>query len=371
MLGERQSGLLGDQVIAIAPAGRRREHVGQAAFAVHEQRCRRAEHLLHRHLERPTGAGELADGGHGERLLIDGFGHRGSCRSFLPDASPTRPGLPVPSPHTGAPIPRTCSILIATGVPWKRDRRDRYGSAEPVLACPRRVDSPGSGRTCRWGAASSVHAGPFTKRENCPESPMSSPRTKSKNTPQPLSDTEIAQIATEIAAGRPPMVWFTAAAVGIPEGRSGKVIALGEPSDGDFLQIRPTGSKDVLSFSPAEVTMTKPARDKAVAQPASTTRKESPTVTKPSAPTSTPATPPAQAPAAKPAPEPATSNGAAKPAPARQQLLRHRRSRSRPPRLPRASRRRPRSPSPSAAPPTASGASTWSTARSAPCERFR
>ncbi|WP_174343948.1 DUF6319 family protein [Nocardia cyriacigeorgica] len=65
--------------------------------------------------------------------------------------------------------------------------------------------------------------------------------------------------------------------------------------------------------------MTKPARDKAVAQPASTTRKESPTVTKPSAPTSTPATPPAQAPAAKPAPEPATSNGAAKPAPARQQ----------------------------------------------------
>ncbi|MBF6086807.1 DUF6319 family protein [Nocardia cyriacigeorgica] len=148
---------------------------------------------------------------------------------------------------------------------------------------------------------------------------MSSPRTKSKNTPQPLSDTEIAQIATEIAAGRPPMVWFTAAAVGIPEGRSGKVIALGEPSDGDFLQIRPTGSKDVLSFSPAEVTMTKPARDRAVAQPASTTRKESPTVTKPSAPTSTPATPPAQASAAKPAPEPATSNGAAKPAPARPQ----------------------------------------------------
>lgn len=154
---------------------------------------------------------------------------------------------------------------------------------------------------------------------------MSSPRTKSKNTPQPLSDTEIAQIATEIADGRPPMVWFTAAAVGIPEGRSGKVIALGEPSDGDFLQIRPTGSKDVLSFSPAEVTMTKPARDKAVAQPKSTTRKESPTVTKPSAPTSTASTPPAPQPAPKPAakpasaPEAAASNGAAKPAPARQQ----------------------------------------------------
>ncbi len=147
---------------------------------------------------------------------------------------------------------------------------------------------------------------------------MSSPRTQSKNTPQPLSDTEIAQIATEIADGRPPMVWFTAAAVGIPEGRSGKVIALGEPADGDFLQIRPTGSKDVLSFSPAEVTMTKPARDRAAAQK-STTRKESPTVTKPSAPTSTASTPAAPQPAPKPAaekPAPAASNGAARPAPA-------------------------------------------------------
>ncbi|BDU08050.1 DUF6319 family protein [Nocardia cyriacigeorgica] len=133
-----------------------------------------------------------------------------------------------------------------------------------------------------------------------------------------MSDTEIAQIATEIADGRPPMVWFTAAAVGIPEGRSGKVIALGEPADGDFLQIRPTGSKDVLSFSPAEVTMTKPARDRAAAQK-STTRKESPTVTKPSAPTSTASTPAAPQPAPKPAaekPAPAASNGAARPAPA-------------------------------------------------------
>ncbi|MBF6326998.1 DUF6319 family protein [Nocardia transvalensis] len=85
---------------------------------------------------------------------------------------------------------------------------------------------------------------------------MSSRRTK----PQPLSDTEIRQIATEIAGGRPPMVWFTAAAVGVPEGRSGKVVALGDPAEGDFLQVRPTGSKDVLSFSPSEVTLTKPAR---------------------------------------------------------------------------------------------------------------
>ncbi|WP_406232305.1 DUF6319 family protein [Nocardia sp. NBC_01009] len=119
---------------------------------------------------------------------------------------------------------------------------------------------------------------------------MPSSRTK----PQPLSDTEIQQIATDIAGGRPPMVWFTAAAVGVPEGRSGKVLELDDPSVGDFLRVRPTGSKDVLSFSPTEVTLTKPPRaaTASTAQPKSTTRKESP-VTQPSTLTSvaTPSTP--------------------------------------------------------------------------------
>ncbi|MFC9894132.1 DUF6319 family protein [Nocardia sp. NPDC127579] len=161
---------------------------------------------------------------------------------------------------------------------------------------------------------------------------MPSPRTK----PKPLSDTEIEQIATDIAGGHPPMVWFTAAAVGVPAGRSGKVVALGDPADGDFLQVRPTGSKDVLSFSPTEVTLTKPPRTPAAgsktAQPKSTTRKES-TVTQPSTMTSVAPQPvPAPAePAVKPiavqpesvessaegkvAPKPAAK--AAKPAPAR------------------------------------------------------
>jgi hypothetical protein len=157
---------------------------------------------------------------------------------------------------------------------------------------------------------------------------MPPPRTK----PQPLSDTEIQQIATDIAGGRPPMVWFTAAAVGVPEGRSGKVVEIGDRSESDFLRVKPTGSKDVLSFSPTEVTLTKPPRDKAAtatpAQPKSTTRKES-TVTQPSTLTSTatpstPATPSSAAPSPtvpKPVantPEPAkqTSTGpnAAKPA---------------------------------------------------------
>ncbi|MEU7631896.1 DUF6319 family protein [Nocardia sp. NPDC049220] len=85
---------------------------------------------------------------------------------------------------------------------------------------------------------------------------MSPTRTK----PQPLSDNEIRQIRTDIDSGRPPMVWFTATAVGVPEGRSGKVIALGDPTEDDFLKVKPTGSNDVLPFSPTEVTLTKPNR---------------------------------------------------------------------------------------------------------------
>ncbi|WP_254206394.1 DUF6319 family protein [Nocardia alni] len=87
------------------------------------------------------------------------------------------------------------------------------------------------------------------------------------------------------------MVWFTADAVGVPEGRSGKVLALGDPAEGDFLQVRPTGSKDVLSFSPTEVTLTKPARA-AAAKPRKDTAVSMPSV----APSTVSATPVASSP---------------------------------------------------------------------------
>ncbi|MVU81213.1 hypothetical protein GPX89_28710 [Nocardia sp. ET3-3] len=149
-----------------------------------------------------------------------------------------------------------------------------------------------------------------------------STRTK----PQPLSDTEIRQIAAEIDAGRPPMVWFTAAAVGVPEGRSGKVMSLGDPSEGDFLQVKPTGSKDVLSFGPTEVTLTKPARQnqtKPASAPSAAKPRKEPIVTMPS-PAAAPTAPSAPAPApeaktetASPATEPAPEAKAAKAAASR------------------------------------------------------
>ncbi|MEU1984986.1 DUF6319 family protein [Nocardia sp. NPDC019395] len=140
-------------------------------------------------------------------------------------------------------------------------------------------------------------------------------RTPSNAKPKPLSDNDLEQITSEIEAGRPPMVWFTAAAVGVTEGRSGKVVSLGDPADGDFLQIRPTGSKDVLSFGPTEVTLTKPPRDRSSSPPKTAPeQKEAPVPSTASQPAPTAAD-------KKPAPgsSAATANKAeaeAKPAPA-------------------------------------------------------
>ncbi|GAB2973774.1 DUF6319 family protein [Saccharothrix stipae] len=84
-----------------------------------------------------------------------------------------------------------------------------------------------------------------------------------------LSPQDIDHLRAELAAGRPPAVWFTSAAVGVEAGRSAKVMAFTEPAEGDFIQVRPTGERDDLSFSPAELTVEKPApRKRAPAAPA-------------------------------------------------------------------------------------------------------
>lgn len=77
---------------------------------------------------------------------------------------------------------------------------------------------------------------------------------------QSLSDNDIQQITAEIAGGRTRTVWFTAEAIGMQAGRSGKVIAVGAPDEIDFLRVRPTGSTDTLAFSPTELTVKKPSR---------------------------------------------------------------------------------------------------------------
>src|SRR3954471_22760754 len=80
-----------------------------------------------------------------------------------------------------------------------------------------------------------------------------------------LSPQDLDHLRAELAEGRQPAVWFTSAAVGVEAGRSAKVIAFTEPEEGDFIQVRPTGERDEISFSPAELTVEKPPRKKAVA----------------------------------------------------------------------------------------------------------
>jgi hypothetical protein len=82
-----------------------------------------------------------------------------------------------------------------------------------------------------------------------------------------LSAEDVDSLRSQLDGGTLPSVWFTAAAVGMEAGRSAKVLAFTEPQEGDFIQVRPTGSKDELSFSPAELTLEKPPPRKKQAAP--------------------------------------------------------------------------------------------------------
>lgn len=75
-----------------------------------------------------------------------------------------------------------------------------------------------------------------------------------------LTDDDVTAVRDEVAAGTTVTVWFTAAAVGVPAGGSAKVVAVGDVAEGDFIQVRPAGSRDTMFCSPNELTRTRPAR---------------------------------------------------------------------------------------------------------------
>jgi hypothetical protein len=78
-----------------------------------------------------------------------------------------------------------------------------------------------------------------------------------------LTEQDVVAVRGEAAAGRPVTVWFPAAAVGVPAGGSAKVVAVGDVAEGDFIQVRPAGSRDTMFCSPNELTRTKPPRRRA------------------------------------------------------------------------------------------------------------
>jgi hypothetical protein len=82
-----------------------------------------------------------------------------------------------------------------------------------------------------------------------------------------LSAEDVDSLRSQLDGGTQPLVWFTAAAVGMEAGRSAKLLAFTDPPEGDFIQVRPTGSKDEMSFSPAELTLEKPPPRKKPAAP--------------------------------------------------------------------------------------------------------
>jgi Family of unknown function (DUF6319) len=87
------------------------------------------------------------------------------------------------------------------------------------------------------------------------------------NGPEALSEQDLAEARVELGAGRPFTVWFTPAAVGVPAHGSAKVVSVGDVAEGDFIQVRPAGSRDALFCSPSELTRTRPPRKRAAKRP--------------------------------------------------------------------------------------------------------
>jgi len=137
---------------------------------------------------------------------------------------------------------------------------------------------------------------------------------------QALSERDVAAVREEVSAGRTVTVWFTAAAVGVAAGGSAKVVAVGDAAEGDFIQVRPAGSRDALFCSPSELTRTRPARRSAAGEGAASAAATEPAAKSATGPRpqtggtradATPATAPEQATrSAKPTPAAKQASGA-------------------------------------------------------------
>ncbi|WP_232661646.1 DUF6319 family protein [Pseudonocardia sp. TRM90224] len=78
-----------------------------------------------------------------------------------------------------------------------------------------------------------------------------------------LTDEDLQAVRADLTAGKPPTVWFTKAAVGVPTGGSAKIISLDDSWSGEFIQVKATGSRDTMFCSPGELTRVRPVRKRA------------------------------------------------------------------------------------------------------------
>lgn len=126
---------------------------------------------------------------------------------------------------------------------------------------------------------------------------------------QGLSEQDVEAARAGLSDGRAVTVWFTPAAVGVPAGGSAKIVSVGEVAEGDFVQVRPTGSRDTMFCSPGELTRTRPPRRTSEAG-----RRGAPAVRTADAPTSA-SLPPAELSPAPVRPSRPRTAAAARPAP--------------------------------------------------------
>lgn len=146
-----------------------------------------------------------------------------------------------------------------------------------------------------------------------------------------LTDHDVATVREQAATDRPATVWFTAAAVGVPVGGSAKVVTVGDSGEGEFIQVRPAGSRDTMFCSPHELTRTRPARRRAAPAAEKAAKPVRPTRSVPSVPSADRAAAAATAqvpgkPTLQPVGGPAASPAAARPG--RATGVRHRAGRS-------------------------------------------
>jgi uncharacterized protein DUF6319 len=124
--------------------------------------------------------------------------------------------------------------------------------------------------------------------------------------PKPLSEQDLATVRAELSTGKPSTVWFTPASVAVPTGGSAKVVSLRDASEGEFIQVRPAGSRDTMFCSPSELTRTRPPRKRKPQPPQAAPQPPVVPTTEPTPAASAAQRPPAQSPPRTPIVEKST-----------------------------------------------------------------
>jgi hypothetical protein len=77
------------------------------------------------------------------------------------------------------------------------------------------------------------------------------PAKKANPAPPALTDADVTELRTRVAAGDKPRVVVRAASAAVPAGTRGNVVRLGDPKDGEYIVVRL--GRDEVPFAPAEL----------------------------------------------------------------------------------------------------------------------